>query len=225
VDYSQLPMILMFAFGLGLLHSLDADHIMAVSNLASGQSSTKASVTFCLRWALGHGFTLLVIGLLVFAVGISLPVSLSLYAEVAVGLMLVIIGAVVLFDIFRQRAHIHFHQHDGLLEHAHWHSHKKEKSHRHTHTAIFVGVLHGLAGSAPLLAIIPIARTEQPVYAFIYLAVFSLGVLFAMLLFGGLLGVFTKKILSLSESLFRWVRVALGFGAITAGSMLIVEII
>ena len=108
MDYSQLPMILMFAFGLGLLHSLDADHIMAVSNLASGQASMKASIKFCLRWALGHGFTLLVIGLLVFALGITLPASISLYAEVAVGFMLVMIGAIVLFDIFRQRAHIHF---------------------------------------------------------------------------------------------------------------------
>lgn len=225
MDPSQIPMILILAFGLGLLHSLDADHIMAVSNLASAQPGRKKIIRFCLHWALGHAVTLLVIGLLVFALGFSLPSSLSLYAEAVVGLVLIIIGIIVLADVIRQHAHIHFHQHDGLPSHAHWHSHKKENSHRHAHTAVFVGMLHGLAGSAPLLALIPIAMSEQPLYGFMYLIIFSLGVLFAMLLFGGVLGFFTNKILAASESLFRWVRGVLGIGAIGAGGMLILEIV
>jgi len=225
MDYNQIPMILTLAFGLGLLHSLDADHIMAVSNLASGRPNLKITVQFCLRWAIGHGLTLFIIGLLVFALGYSLPSTISLYAEFVVGIILVAIGIVVLFDAFRKHAHIHFHKHDGLPAHAHWHSHKKEKSHRHTHTALFVGMVHGLAGSAPLLALIPVAMSNKPVYGFIYLVIFSMGVLCAMLLFGGVLGLFTKKIIDISESLFSWVRGALGFGAIGAGMLVIYRIV
>ena len=225
MDFSQLPVILSLAFGLGLLHSLDADHIMAVSNLASTRPDSRSTVWFCLRWAVGHGLTLLFIGIVVFVFGLSLPESISMYAEFVVAFVLILIGVYVISDVLRQHAHIHFHKHDGLPAHAHWHSHKNDKSHRHAHTAIFIGMLHGLAGSAPLLALIPIALSEQAIYGFIYLMIFSFGVLFAMLLFGGLLGVFTNKVLAISQSLFSWVRGLLGVGAITAGSLLLMEII
>ncbi len=221
MDYSQVPIILMLAFGLGLLHSLDADHIMAVSNLASSRPNRKATTQFCIRWALGHGLTLLTVGTLFFAFGLSLPASISHYAEIAVGIVLIIIGVLVLVELLRKRAHIHFHEHSGLPAHAHWHSHHKQKSHHHSHTAVFVGILHGLAGSAPLLALIPIATSEQPLYGFLYLLIFSLGVMTSMLIFGGVLGLFTKKILDMSELLFRWVRGVLGLSAIAVGGLLI----
>ena len=220
MDYSQLPVLLSLAFGLGLLHSLDADHIMAVSNLASGQS-VKTNVQFCLRWALGHGLTLFIIGMLVFALGISLPEQLSLYAERCVALVLILLGLYVLYDVLRRRIHIHFHQHDDQPKHAHWHSHAKQASHRHNHTALFVGMLHGLAGSAPLLALIPISMTQQPRYGFIYLMIFSLGVIVSMLLFGGLLGMVSKHVIEYSEKAFRIVRAVLGLGAMTIGSIIL----
>lgn len=225
MDFSQLPILLSLAFGLGMLHSLDADHIMAVSNLVSTRPSTRNTVLFCLRWAIGHGLTLLLIGLLVFGFGLSLPSALGGYAEFVVAMVLIAIGIFVLFDVLRKQVHIHFHKHDGLPAHAHWHSHQKDRSHVHTHAAVFIGMLHGLAGSAPLLALIPIAMSKQPMLGFIYLLIFSLGVLTSMLVFGGLLGFFTRKILAISQSLFRWVRAALGLGAITAGGMLLVGLL
>jgi sulfite exporter TauE/SafE len=225
MDFSQLPVILSLAFGLGMLHSLDADHIMAVSNLASARPNTRNTVLFCLRWAIGHGLTLLLVGLLVFVLGLSLPQSLSRYAELVVAFVLIAIGVFVLFDVLRSQVHIHFHKHDGLPAHAHWHSHQKDRSHVHSHAAVFIGMLHGLAGSAPLLALIPIAMSKQPLFGFVYLLIFSLGVMTAMLIFGGLLGFFTKKILAVSQSLFRWVRALLGLGAISAGGLLLLGII
>lgn len=220
MDFSQVPMILIIALGLGLLHALDADHIMAVTNLAAGQADFKSSLLFCFRWAIGHGLVLTFVGLAVFILGISLPKELSQYAELAVALILIIIGIYVLIDIYRKHVHIHFHQHDDKPIHAHWHSHKKQHSHQHSHTALFVGMLHGMAGSAPLLALIPIAMTEEPVYGFIYLAIFSLGVLIAMLIFGGLLGYFSKQVMQYSEKIFRWVRAGLGLGAISVGGLI-----
>lgn len=67
-----------------------------------------------------------------------------------------------------------------------------------------VGVLHGAAGSAPLLAIIPVAGQQSPWLGVGYLVLFSLGVLMAMALFGSLIGVAFDR-------LGRWgVRVQLG---------------
>ena len=225
MDLSQLPMTLSLAFGLGMLHSLDADHIMTISNLAAGRPDRKTSLIFSLRWALGHGFTLMLIGLLVFLFGLSLPTWIAQYAELGVALILVLIGVYVLFDILRRQIHIHFHQHDDLPVHAHWHTHASHASHQHTHTATFVGMLHGLAGSAPLLALLPLAVRQQPVLGFIYLLIFSAGVLLAMLIFGGLLGVFSQQLQRYSDGLFRTMRLLLGIGAIGVGTTFFVRVL
>ena len=81
MDYSQVPMILTLAFGLGLLHSLDADHIMAVTTLSVKRPTIKHSVLFCRNWAIGHGFALLVISSVVLLIGQAIALSVSHIAE------------------------------------------------------------------------------------------------------------------------------------------------
>ncbi len=187
---------LILAFGLGMLHALDADHIMAVTGLASTRSSLGAGLRFCLRWAVGHGLTLLIFAAAVLLLGMAIPYTLSSWAESLVGVLLLVIGVWLFIDLIRRRAHLHFHVHDGLPAHAHWHAHdgtsandhENKQSHRHDHRAMFVGVLHGVAGSAPLLALLPLAAMRDPALGLLYVVIFSLGVLLAMVLFGGLLG-------------------------------------
>lgn len=195
MDISGSFAILSLAFGLGMLHALDADHIMAVSGLASRRPSLRGSLRFCTRWAMGHGLVLLVIGGAVLLLGMAIPESLSTLAELLVGVVLIVIGAWVLWDLLKQRAHLHFHTHDHLPQHAHWHSHaanNKEHhtdTHKHEHRAVLVGVLHGTAGSAPLLALLPLsAMNNSPWQGMFYLILFASGVLVSMLIFGGLLG-------------------------------------
>ena len=55
----NIPGLFTLAFGLGLLHALDADHIAAVSGLTGHRPSLKNSLRFCLRWAIGHGSVLI----------------------------------------------------------------------------------------------------------------------------------------------------------------------
>ena len=195
MDKPSILTLLSLAFGLGLLHALDADHIMAVSGLAARRPSLRNSLRFCARWAVGHGLTLLLIGGAVLLLGMAIPERLSAAAETLVGVVLIVIGLWALWDLRRARAHLHFHDHDNLPPHAHWHGHNQYTTqhdadeHRHQHSAVFVGVLHGTAGSAPLLALIPLASLgHSPWLGMAYLALFSLGVLLAMFLFGGLLG-------------------------------------
>jgi ABC-type nickel/cobalt efflux system permease component RcnA len=186
--------LLSMAFALGMVHALDADHVAAVSGLSCKTSSWKSSAGFCARWALGHGGALLLIGVPVLFLGMAIPDSLSAWAENLVGLVLILIGAWVLWDLSRTRAHLHFHAHDHLPEHAHWHRHDAnieshgDEQHRHNHTPVMVGVLHGVAGSAPLLAILPLTQMTSPWTGLFYLLLFGCGVFVAMLLFGGALG-------------------------------------
>ena len=61
------------AFALGLVHALDADHVMAVSVFATRGHGTAQGVRAGLRWSLGHGLVLLAAGLVLVAFGRSLP--------------------------------------------------------------------------------------------------------------------------------------------------------
>lgn len=187
--------VLGLAFGLGMLHALDADHIMTVSSISSARPGWRTSLGFCARWAVGHALSLWFIGAGVYLFGLAIPVRLSHYADAAVGVVLVAIGVWLVWDLKVRGAHAHFHRHDGLPAHAHWHRHEsgsaeshRQDEHRHGHGAVLVGMLHGTAGSAPLLALIPISHLGSAWLAMGYLIVFGIGTLTAMVAFGFLLG-------------------------------------
>lgn len=210
--------VLTLAFGLGMLHALDADHIMAVSGLASTRPGRRSALAFCARWAVGHGLTLLSIGGAVLLLGMAIPERLSAAAENLVGVVLVVIGAWVLWDLWRRRVHVHYHAHEGHVPHAHWHEHT-HRAHTHGHGAVLVGVMHGTAGSAPLLALLPLGQHGTPWLGLAYLLIFGIGVLTTMLLFGGLLGALFERLSRSGDRVFRLTRAlvavsSMGFGAV-----------
>ena len=229
MESHSLIAILGLAFGLGMMHALDADHIMAVTGLASTRPSFKQTLNFCANWAIGHGLALLVIGFGVIMLGMAIPTSLSTFCEHLVGIVLIGIGAWVIFNSRRRHNHIHFHRHDGLPNHAHWHHHSPSQhathtpeSHKHNHSAILVGLLHGTAGSAPLLALIPITQYASPIYAMLYLLLFGLGVLAAMLVFGGFLSGIYQWLANYGKSLIQGIRISVGISAVCMGTYLLV---
>jgi len=178
--------ILTLGAGLGLIHAFDADHVAAVSSLAGRKGRPWAGPSYALRWAVGHGAALLIIGALTLLVGIRLPDWIFASAEKAVGVILVGVGASILCSLWRRGVRLRPHRHDGV-EHAHLVAAETEPEGGHDHAPMLVGVVHGLAGSAPALAMIPAARSE-PLVGLLYLAVFSLGVSAGMITVGLLLG-------------------------------------
>ncbi len=216
--------VLALAFALGMLHALDADHVMAVSGLAATQSRAAQCLRFCLRWGLGHGATMLLIGCAVILLGMTIPDRLSALAESAVAVVLVLIGLWVFWDLSRQRAHIHFHQHDASPGHAHWHRHRDDAHsshasprHAHGHGALLVGMLHGAAGAAPLLVLLPLASSSSPMLALAYLLLFCVGVLGSMLIFGGLLSRVYDKLASRGTQAARALRAIVALSALALG--------
>lgn len=212
--------IFFLAFGAGLLHALDADHVMAVTAIASRKMGMRSIVNLCLKWSIGHGSVIFVVGTAIFVFGFNIPHELSAYAEKAVAILLIAIGGWILLDLYRSRAQIHFHSHDGLTQHAHWHVDENKKSNHadpnHNHNAVLVGVLHGFAGLAPLLALIPVA--EQPVsHAVIYLLIFCLGVFLSMLVFGGVLGKVIEGIQGYSVLSIKLIRAMVATASISLG--------
>ncbi len=194
------------AFALGLVHAFDADHVMALSVFATRGRGAAEGARAGLRWSLGHGLVLLVAGLALLMIGRALPSTVSALADRAVGVVMIGLGIFVFVELARRRAHLHFHAHDGMQPHAHWHGHEQASApgpreihphahgalrhsqpHQHEHGALLVGALHGLAGSAPILAVLPVAKHSVPL-ALAYLGLFGLGVAVAMIGVSGMLG-------------------------------------
>jgi sulfite exporter TauE/SafE len=217
--------VLALAFGLGLLHALDADHLLTVCGLST-LPGTKGSpiqrgwsrLRACGHWALGHGLTLLALGALALIAGIALPPWLGHYAEVGIGVFLIGLGVAALVRLRRTDAHFHFHRHDQGLPHLHWHTHVHGPAHRHGHGAVLVGIMHGTAGSAAVFALIPVATTGNAWLGIAYLLSFALGVLIAMLVFGGALGGLVTRLANRPAALTT-LRALLAVGTIGFGSV------
>jgi len=146
--------ILGLGFLLGMQHALEADHIAAVSSIAARRTHVGDIVKHGLTWGLGHTVTLFAIAGAAILLG---PL------EAAVGIMLLGLGAHVLWRLWRDRLHFHKHRHDDGTVHIHAHSHAGETvahvraTHAHAHgfrwRTLLVGLMHGMAGSAALLVL------------------------------------------------------------------------
>ncbi|MFT5718545.1 MAG: hypothetical protein ACJAWS_002582 [Oleiphilaceae bacterium] len=210
-------------FSLGLVHALDADHVMAVSALSNQKNvGVFKTVSYCLKWAAGHGAVLMLVGLLFFGLGFELPASLLSVAEASVGVLLIVIGVFCLVRIRKHKLKLHVHQH-GDVTHTHWLAQDNSKTKNHeTHAPTMVGMLHGLAGSAPALALIPFVSqgaspSEQLGVAVIYLIVFSIGVLLSMALFGLGLGAVQQKLRGFNIQFFQWSQYLIAVASIVLG--------
>ncbi len=216
--------IVPLALAVGGLHALDADHVMAVTNLASRRPALREAVTIAARWALGHGGVLLMLGLVVYVAGQAIPDALAQHTERLVALVLVGLGVHLLTVLWRSGARLRLHRHPGHGPHLHWATpeHTSEPQDesltRARHGALLVGSLHGLAGSAPLLALLTAGQLQRPELALLYVASFSLGVLLVMCLFGGLLG----SALAGRPQVVSWLRAGAGVGAVGVGAVMVV---
>ena len=224
------PMLLT-AMGLGLLHALDADHIMAVSMLSNEKMSLRCSLRFCLQWAVGHAVILMGSGALLLGLGLAIPRGLQVFAEALVGVLLIGLGFYSFWQIRKQRLALQPHSH-GDVEHTHWLKLQLEQRHSHetihsanleNHAPVLVGMLHGLAGSAPALVLIPVIMRGQLFDALLYLLLFSLGTIISMVLFGLGLGTLQKQLRRYGERLFMASRQCLASVSILMGAYWLVQ--
>ncbi len=177
--------LLVLGFLLGMRHALEADHVAAVASLASEGRSLRQAARQGAVWGLGHTLTLFAFGSLVIVLDAAVPERLAQGLEMAVAVMLVLLGADVLRRVLRDRVHFHLHRHGPDEVHFHAHSHRGERHHdpahhRHEHPsgfplrALLVGLVHGMAGSAALV-LLTLDATASPWLGLVYIALFGLG--------------------------------------------------
>ena len=181
--------IIVLGFLIGIQHAMEADHIAAVASLATHSRSVASTVKQGVAWGMGHALTLFLFGGLVVVMGNVVPENLAHWLELAVGFMLVFLGADVLRRMARDRIHFHAHNH-GETRHFHAHTHDPELDHdddphQHEHRgkfplrALLVGVMHGMAGSAALI-ILALNTVESIAQGLAYIAMFGVGSILGM---------------------------------------------
>jgi cytochrome c biogenesis protein CcdA len=181
--------ILGLGFLLGMQHALEADHVAAVSSIAARRSEVADIVKHGLTWGLGHTLTLFVFAGAAILLGEAMPEHLTQPLETAVGIMLVGLGAHVLWRLWRDRVHFHRHSHGDGTIHIHAHSHAGEAApharsqHGHGHgfrwRTLLVGLMHGMAGSAALL-VLTVSQAQSPAAGLAYVALFGIGSMIGM---------------------------------------------
>jgi cytochrome c biogenesis protein CcdA len=181
--------ILGLGFLLGMQHALEADHIAAVSSIAARRSRVSDIIKHGLTWGLGHTLTLFVFAGIAILLGRAIPDTVAKPIEAAVGIMLMGLGAHVLWRLWRDRVHFHRHGHADGTVHFHAHSHAGDAlphargAHVHEHgfrwRTLLVGLMHGMAGSAALL-LLAVTQATSPAAGLGYVALFGIGSMIGM---------------------------------------------
>lgn len=172
-------------------HAFDADHIAAVSTLVSRKRSVREISRHGVLWGLGHTMSLLLIcGFVVFSPWTLHP-SFAPMLERLVGVILIGLGAQLVYRLWRDRVHIHVHGHENGAKHLHTHSHRNEpanahdaRQHAHEHHAggwrtLLVGLTHGVAGSAALTVLVA-GSFHTSATALLYVCIFGVGSILGM---------------------------------------------
>ncbi|MGH9843005.1 MAG: nickel/cobalt transporter [Blastocatellia bacterium] len=172
--------ILLLGLVIGLQHAMDTDHLAAVSTIVSERKSAFSSMLIGAVWGVGHTASLLLAGIGV----ILLRLRIEKYEkplEFCVALMLIGLGANVLYKLVRGgKIHLHEHAH-GAHSHFHPHVHgagqEPERSHhglRLNLRPLIIGMVHGLAGSAALMLVV-LAKIKSVPLQFAYIGIFGIG--------------------------------------------------
>lgn len=198
IEFQSL-LLLLGALGFGVAHAFEPDHMAAVSTFVAGRPRPRQAALFGVRWAIGHGFSLFLIGSVLFFLRRAAEESQpQLFASGVldrfVGLVLVGLGVWTLWQVASSRAsktHEHGHFHDGHL-HSHGADSGAEFGHDHSHmsglASLGMGVLHGAAGTGAFVGQTVVSLSSSYAFVFAYTLLFSLGVLFSMGIYAGALG-------------------------------------
>jgi hypothetical protein len=189
---------LLIGFVLGMRHATDADHVVAVTTIVSRQPSFMRASAIGALWGIGHTATILLVGGAIVVFRISIPPRLGLAMEMAVALMLILLGAL---NLSRRTQHA---MHDTM---------------RGAVRPLLVGFVHGLAGSA-FVAMLVLTRIASPLLGITYLLIFGVGTIAGMVIVT--LSIAAPSVLAARRfvSVQQYLRFAAGVASIAFGLFL-----
>ncbi|WP_124849088.1 hypothetical protein [Acidipila sp. EB88] len=189
---------------LGFRHGFDYDHLAAITDITSVQRGWRQGMGLGLLYALGHAFTVALLGAAVILLHIPLPAHLDALGERLVGATLIVLAAYVLFTTLRRLpalgsstpggAHHHVSQSRIALvlsgaRYLQWRARRRFRpslerpepfAFRYDRSSVFgVGIIHGLGAETPsqLMLFLLAARLGGTSRGFVGLLAFIAGLL------------------------------------------------
>jgi ABC-type nickel/cobalt efflux system permease component RcnA len=221
----------LFVAGLGLLlgmrHSTDPDHVVAVSTIVSKQRSIRQAGLIGTIWGLGHTLTIFAVGSMIILFGVVIPPRLGLSMEFSVALMLILLGVLNLTGVMqRVTRYLTRNQQPRAL------SSKAETLLDRTVgrfgiyqcvRPLVIGIVHGLAGSAAV-ALLVLSTIHSPVWATVYLLIFGAGTMVGMMCMTAVMAVPLAYAGSRFTSVSRVFSVASGVVSVCFGFFLVYQL-
>jgi ABC-type nickel/cobalt efflux system permease component RcnA len=251
---TALPVFLALGFFLGMRHATDPDHVVAVATIVSRQRNATSAAAIGAAWGLGHTLTILIVGGGIILFGWVIPGRVGLSLELAVGVMLIVLGAANLRDLFQlfrrdvanpaEHGEVHSHAHaHGDYIHTHPHAHVPE-AHPHAPDRTPVSWLDQHLGRASLyrllrpmvvgvvhglagsaaVALLVLATIGDPVWAVFYLLLFGAGTIAGMMIVTAAIALPFRHAGARSGLFARRLRVASGLVSVSFGSFLAYQI-
>ncbi|PCI09762.1 MAG: hypothetical protein COB73_04700 [Flavobacteriaceae bacterium] len=213
-----------------ILHVISGpDHLAAVTPLVI--EAKRKAWRIGLSWGLGHLIGMLLIGILFLLFKDFIPVeAISEYSEQMVAIVLIGVGFWAFYRIFKTsktHQHPHIHTENEAYIHIHKHQHDHNEAHQHTHKKVVkqniissfgIGFLHGLAGVAHFLLLLPVLGFDDKLEGMQYIIGFAIGTVLAMSAYALILGkIATYSKQQHNETFFKGIRFAGGLFAIVIG--------
>jgi high-affinity nickel-transport protein len=134
-------------FVLGMRHATDPDHVIAVSTIVSRQRSIRQAGAIGALWGIGHTITIFCVGAAIILFNIVIPPRIGLIMELAVGLMLILLGILNLTGVTQRITHRYTVQHSHAEQN---HAERSDDGVVHSHLHQHEGVIHEhVHGHAP----------------------------------------------------------------------------
>jgi ABC-type nickel/cobalt efflux system permease component RcnA len=221
----------LFVGGLGLLlgmrHSTDPDHVVAVSTIVSKQRSIRQAGLIGTIWGLGHTLTIFAVGSMIILFGVVIPPRLGLSMEFSVALMLILLGVLNLTGVMqrvtsyltrRPLAVPIISRADTLLDRS-----VGRFGVYQCVRPLVIGIVHGLAGSAAV-ALLVLSTIHSPLWATVYLLVFGAGTMVGMMCMTAAMAVPLAFAGSRFTSISRGFSVASGVVSVCFGFFLVYQL-
>jgi ABC-type nickel/cobalt efflux system permease component RcnA len=232
---------ILFVAGLGLIlgmrHSTDADHVVAISTIVSKQRSIRNAAFIGSVWGIGHTITIFIVGALIILFGVEIPPRVGLSMEFSVAVMLILLGVLNLTGVM-QKVTACFTPAIGAPENTPALDRKETSTtgvERLLESSVgrfglyqclrplVIGLVHGLAGSAAV-ALLVLSTIHNPVWATAYLLIFGAGTMIGMMCMTAAIAIPLTFAGDHFTKLSRYLGTASGMASLCFGSFLVYQL-
>jgi ABC-type nickel/cobalt efflux system permease component RcnA len=212
---------------LGMRHSTDPDHVVAVSTIVSKQRSIRQAGLIGTIWGLGHTLTIFAVGSMIILFGVVIPPRLGLSMEFSVALMLILLGVLNLTGVM-QRVTAYLTRNSSSETVASKAETLIDRSIGRFGVyqcvrPLVIGIVHGLAGSAAV-ALLVLSTIHSPIWATVYLLIFGAGTMVGMMCMTAMMAVPLAYAGNRFSSLSRVFSVASGVVSVCFGFFLVYQL-